>query len=74
MPGLPRIIGGERSPDLATLAQLHLIAELAAEVEWREPGGYAGWLRANMHLERVASAAQAARVINGLKAMSRRAL
>ena len=59
---------------LATRAQRELIAELAAEVEWREAQGYAGWLRANMHLKRVATSAQAARVINGLKAMVRRAL
>ena len=52
--------------------QRALIEALAAEIAWREPDGYRRWLRRNMSLERVASAAQAARVIQGLLAMRRR--
>ena len=53
-------------------AQRALIEELAAEIDWLEPDGYRRWLRSNMGLERVASAEQAARVIQGLLAMRRR--
>ena len=63
----------EGATRLATREQRGLIAELAAEVEWREPDGYAEWLKANMGLKRIATAAQAARIINGLMAMVRRA-
>ena len=52
--------------------QRALIEALAAEIAWREPDGYRRWLRRNMSLERVASAEQAARVIQGLLAMRRR--
>ena len=55
-----------------TGSQRALIEEIRARVEWREPEGYAGWLRTNMGVERIATSAQAARVIEGLKAMARR--
>ena len=58
---------------LATPGQRRLIAELAAEVRWRTGDGYRRWLKANMGLERVATSEQAARVIEGLKALKRRA-
>ena len=53
-------------------AQRALIEGLAGEIDWREPDGYRRWLQSNMSLERVASAEQAARVIQGLLAMRRR--
>lgn len=53
-------------------AQRALIEELAGEIDWRESDGYQRWLRSNMGIERVASAEQAARVIQGLLAMRRR--
>lgn len=66
----------ERLPDgivrLASPAQRHLIEALATEVRWRTADGYRRWLRANQGLERVATAAQAASVIEGLKALKRR--
>ena len=57
---------------LVTAEQRELIAELAGEIEWREPGGYAQWLRANMGLERIATSTQGAKVIQGLKAIKER--
>lgn len=69
----------ERPPDLPenvvrfpTRAQRELIAELSAEIEWRESDGFGRWLRRNQGLERIATAAQAARAIEGLKRMARR--
>ena len=62
----------EGATRLVTPEQRKLIGELAAEIEWREPDGYAGWLRSNMDLERVATSDQAAKVIQGLLAMRRR--
>ena len=41
-------------------------------IEWREPDGYAGWLKANMGLERIATSDHAVKVIQGLLAMRRR--
>ena len=57
---------------LPSPAQRRLIGELSREVDWREPDGYACWLANNMGLVRVASADQARRVIEGLKAILRR--
>ena len=57
---------------LASPAQRQLIGELAREIAWREPDGYAGWLKKNQGLERVATTSQAARVIEGLKALKRK--
>ena len=56
---------------MATLAQRRLIAALASEVCWREEGGYQRWLEKNMGLTRVATSAQAGRVIEGLKGLKR---
>ena len=74
--GRPRAPRPDRLPDgatrLVTRLQRDLIAELAAEIMWAEPDGYALWLESNMGLKRVATSAQASRVIEGLKAMRRR--
>ena len=56
---------------LATPAQRRLIIALVGEIAWREPDGYARWLMRYHQLERVSTAAQAARVINGLKGLKR---
>ena len=52
--------------------QRKLIEQLAAEIEWRAPDGYTLWLRRNMGLNRLSTAEQASRVIEGLKAIKRR--
>ena len=52
--------------------QRRLIDALAGEIAWRARDGYAAWLKANMGLDRIATAEQAARVIEGLKAIKRR--
>ena len=74
--GRPRAPRPPRLPENATRlvsrTQATLIAELAAEIEWREPDGYIRWLEANMGLHRIATSVQAGRVIEGLKAMRRR--
>lgn len=57
---------------MVTPAQRALIEELAGEVAWREADGYRRWLGHTMRLGRVSTAAQASRVIEGLKAMRRR--
>ena len=57
---------------LPSAAQLQLIKDLSTEIAWREEDGYAGWLLKNQGIRRVASAAQAARVIEGLKALKKR--
>ena len=64
---LPR--GVER---LATPAQRRLIAELQTEVRWNPGGGgYDRWLRGNLGLERVRTAGEARKVIEGLKGLKR---
>ncbi len=57
---------------LASPAQRRFIAELAGEIAWREPEGFSRWLRRNQGIRRVATAEQASRVIEGLKALKRR--
>ena len=57
---------------LSSPAQRQLIHELASEIPWREPDGYARWLKQNQGIRRVATAQQAARVIEGLKALKKR--
>lgn len=54
---------------LPSPAQQRFIADLVSEVDWHVEGGYFRWLKKNMSLTRVATAAQAARVIEGLKAL-----
>ena len=58
---------------LATPLQRRFIADLVAEIAWRHEDGYRRWLKSNMGLARVATSVQAARVIEGLKALKRRA-
>ena len=59
---------------LATPLQRVLIEELIAEAPWRAPAAvaYPVWLQHNQGIRRVATFAQAAKVIEGLKAMKRR--
>ncbi len=57
---------------MASPAQRRLIEALASEVAWRSADGYRGWLRKNQGLPRVSTAAEAARVIEGLKGLRRR--
>lgn len=58
--------------ELATPLQRSLIAELAAEVEWHPQGGLESWCRASFGFRRPATRAQAAKAIEGLKAVKRR--
>ena len=68
-PPAPTPPGVER---LASPQQRALIDALVAEIAWTRPDGYAGWLAVNQGIERVATAEQAQRVIEGLKALKRR--
>ena len=58
---------------LATRAQRELIEELAGRVEWREEDGLARWMRASLGIDAARTDGEAADVIEGLKAMLRRA-
>lgn len=71
-PAAPRQKPPKGVTRLVSPVQRKLIDDLAREIAWREPGGYAGWLKKNQGLERVATASQAARVIEGLKALKKR--
>ena len=68
----PRAKAAPNVQRMITPGQRELIETLAREIVWREPDGYRRWLGKFMSLERVTTAAQAARVIEGLKAMRRR--
>ena len=68
----PRAKAGGNVRRMLTPGQRELIEALAREIVWREPDGYRRWLGKFMSIERVTTAAQAARVIEGLKAMRRR--
>ena len=57
---------------LATPEQRRLITELAMEIDWREEDGFERWLRHNLSIDNVRSAADAVLVIEGLKGMARR--
>ena len=72
-PPRPRRRGAAGAVRMASPEQRGLIAEIASEIHWREEHGFECWLRRNMGMERVSSSAQAARVIQGLLAMRRRA-
>ena len=58
---------------LPSPAQHQLIVALVSEVHWRSTGGYAAWLKRSLGLDRVRTAEDAQRVINGLKGLKRRA-
>lgn len=58
---------------LASKAQRALIGELAERVEWREEDGLARWMRASLGIDAARTDGEAADVIEGLKAMLRRA-
>ena len=57
---------------LPTPTQRLFIEDLVSEIEWREADGYRSWLQHTMKMERVTTMAQAAKVIEGLKAIKRR--
>ena len=57
---------------LPSVPQRQLIDALAREIDWRVPNGHTLWLKRNMGLARISTADQAARVIEGLKAIKRR--
>jgi len=54
---------------LASADELDKIEALARLVEWRAEHGFAGWLRSRMGIERVRTAEDAYKVIEGLKKM-----
>lgn len=56
---------------LATAPQRKLIETLRGAIQWRSPDGYRQWLRANQGIDRVRTAAEASRCIEGLKRMGR---
>ena len=51
--------------------QTKLIGALIHEVSWESEAGYERWLRRSLGLERVRSAGDASRVIDGLKGLKR---
>ena len=57
---------------MATPDQRRLIGELVEEIGWMDEAAYTRWLWKSMRIRKVATRAQAARVIEGLKAMRRR--
>lgn len=57
---------------MATPDQRRLIGELVEEIGWMDEAAYKRWLRSSMRMRSVSTRAQAARVIEGLKAMRRR--
>ena len=54
---------------LPSSEQLEMIESLKARVAWRVEDGYQRWLSKYMRIDRVKTAAQASRVIEGLKGM-----
>ena len=58
---------------LPTPAQRKLIEDLAGEIEWMDGDGYRRWLFKSMRIRAVSTREQAGKVIEGLKAMRRRA-
>ena len=67
-----RAAAGPNVRRMVSPAQRGLIDRLAGEIHWRTSAGYLGWLKHNMGLQRVSTASQAYRVIEGLKAIRRR--
>ena len=57
---------------MATPDQRRLIGELVGEIGWMDEAAYNRWLWKSMRIRKVATRAQAMRVIEGLKAMRRR--
>lgn len=58
---------------IATPAQRRLITELVMEIDWHTPDGFERWLQGNLGIDAIRNAPDAARVIEGLKNMARRA-
>ncbi len=71
-PRTPRRARRDGVAELPTPLQRTLIEELSAEVKWRPGGGFAEWCRRSFGFGRPATAAQAAKAIEGLKAVKRR--
>lgn len=71
-----RVPRAEPLPDnvvvLATARQRAKIADLMAEIDWREEDGYERWLRANQGIDAVRTQAEAQAAIEGLKGLARR--
>lgn len=57
---------------LPTPAQRQLIEDLVEEIGWMDEDGYRRWLFKSMRVRAVSTREQAAKVIEGLKAMRRR--
>lgn len=55
--------------DLPSVVQMEMIETLKSRVAWRVEDGYQRWLTKYMRIDRVKTAAQASRVIEGLKGM-----
>ena len=82
---LPRPAGGRppRAPRpprlpagvvrLATPRQRELIDVLRRQIAWRSPDGWRGWLQESFGLRAVRTSTEAGRIIEGLRAMRRRA-
>lgn len=71
-PRTPRRAKREGVAELPTRLQRTLVEQLSAEVEWRPGGGFAEWCRRSYGFRRPSTKAQAAQVIEGLKAVKRR--
>ena len=59
------------APRLSSAAQRKLILDLVGEIRWHGEGGYDAWRVKSLGVRRVRTAAEAARVINGLKGLKR---
>lgn len=56
---------------MATQPQRKLISNLAGEINWQHDDGFTRWLQSSLGITRIATKAQAARVIEGLKGVKR---
>ena len=63
---------GDNVIALCTAAQMKFIADLKREIFWHEDDGFQRWLGFYMSISRVRTKAEAARVIEGLKAVKQR--
>ncbi|MHB8772980.1 MAG: phage protein GemA/Gp16 family protein [Syntrophales bacterium] len=54
---------------LPSPGQMEMIAALRAKIPWRVEDGYRRWMEKYMRIERISTAAQAERVIEGLKGL-----
>lgn len=63
--------GGGNVVSLPSPPQTRLIGALASEISWETEDGYRRWLKRLLGLDRVRSARDASRVIEGLKGLKR---